>query len=76
MSIPERATNDTSVPGSVVAWRTARLTEAGLREELARRVAADCVYDLHAVLELVDRGCPAELALRILAPLDRQNAPC
>jgi len=25
---------------------------------------------VHAVLDLVDRGCPAELAARILAPLD------
>ena len=76
MSIPERAINDTSAPGSVVAWRTERLTEAGLPKELARSVAADRAYDLHAVLELVDRGCPAELALRILAPLDGPNAPC
>ena len=76
MPIPERATNDTAVPGSLAAWRTGRLTKAGLREELARRVAADCAYDLHAVLELVDRGCPAETALRILAPLDQRDAPC
>lgn len=76
MSVPEHAINATSVPDSVVAWRTERLSEAGLPKELARRVAADCAYDLHAVLEIVDRGCPAELALRILAPLDRRNAPC
>jgi hypothetical protein len=44
--------------------------------ELARRVAANCAYDLHAVLELVDRGCPPELALRIVAPLDRRDQPC
>jgi hypothetical protein len=66
----------TRAPDPVVAWCTERLTEAGLPKELARRVAADRVYDLHDVLELVDRGCPAELALRILAPLDERNAPC
>ncbi|WP_344257069.1 hypothetical protein [Terrabacter carboxydivorans] len=26
--------------------------------------------DLHALLELVDAGCPPELAARILSPLD------
>ena len=27
--------------------------------------------DLHALLELVDRGCPPRLAVRILAPITR-----
>jgi hypothetical protein len=76
MSIHDRAINFSSAPGAVVAWRTERLRAAGLGEELARTVAADCAYDLHAVLELVDRGCPAELALRILAPLDERKTPC
>ena len=53
----------------LVAWRTECLVEAGLPRELARRVAAEAAYDLHALLGLMDRGCPAELALRILAPL-------
>jgi hypothetical protein len=33
-------------------------------------VAEDDRYDLHRLVELVERGCPPELALRILAPLD------
>jgi hypothetical protein len=41
-----------------------------LGEELARRLADDRRYDLHALLELVDRGCPPALAVRILAPID------
>jgi hypothetical protein len=60
----------------VVAWRVRRLSEAGLAPELATEIAADCGYDLHALLELVDRGCPAELAVRILAPLDGPAVPC
>jgi hypothetical protein len=60
--------------GPVVAWRARRLREAGLPRDLAEVVAADCAYDLHALLELVDRGCPAELAVRILAPLE--GDPC
>jgi hypothetical protein len=60
----------------VVAWRARRLREAGLGPVLAAEIAADCAYDLHALLELVDRGCPAELAVRIRAPLDEPVKPC
>jgi len=75
MSVHHHAIQDAEAP-AVIEWRTERLTEAGLPRQLARTVAADRGYDLHAVLELVDRGCPADLALRILAPLDQRNAPC
>jgi hypothetical protein len=61
---------------SVVLWRTSRLREAGFDARLADALARDCAYDLHALLELVDRGCPAELAIRILAPLDSDARPC
>jgi hypothetical protein len=63
-------------PDPVVAWRVRRLREAGLAPALAAEIAADCGYDLHALLELIDRGCPAELAVRILAPLDGPGVPC
>jgi hypothetical protein len=53
-----------------VAWQAQRLRDAGFSRELAARLAADPGYDLHAMLELVDRGCPAELAARIVAPID------
>ena len=33
-------------------------------------LASDHRYDLHALIELVERGCPPELAVRILAPLE------
>jgi hypothetical protein len=57
-------------PDPVVGWRNRRLRRAGFSRQLADTVARDCAYDLHAVLELVDRGCPAELAARILAPIE------
>jgi hypothetical protein len=76
MSVQKRAISYRPAPGPGVAWRTERLSEAGLSEELARTVAADGAYDLHAVLTLMDRGCPAELAVRILAPLDDRSGPC
>jgi hypothetical protein len=59
-----------------VRWRTSRLREAGFSAQLADTVARDCAYDLHALLKLVDRGCPAGLAVRILAPLEEEPQPC
>ncbi len=73
MSIHERAINFNPLPNAVVGWCSQRLREAGLPGELAWRVAADCAYDVHEVLELVDRDCPPELALRILAPLEERS---
>ena len=60
----------------IVRWRTSQLREAGFDPRLAEALARDCGYDLHAVLRLVDDGCPPELAARILAPLDRERQPC
>jgi len=54
----------------VVPWRRRRLQRAGVDAALAEKLASDRRFDLHAVLELIDRGCPPELAARILAPLD------
>lgn len=51
-------------------WRAQRLLSAGFDLELAERLAAQEQVDLHALLELIDRGCPPHLAARILAPLD------
>ncbi|WP_353353854.1 hypothetical protein [Intrasporangium sp. DVR] len=56
-------------PVDVVVWRRCRLLEAGFEEALARRVAEDRALDVHALLDLVDRGCPPPLAVRILAPV-------
>jgi hypothetical protein len=53
-----------------VRWRAERLVSAGFDGELAARLAGQERVDLHAVLELLDRGCPAHLAARILWPLD------
>jgi hypothetical protein len=60
----------------VASWRRGRLRAAGFAPALADAVARDCAMDLHALLGLVDRGCPPELAARILAPLDREHRPC
>lgn len=57
-------------PGHVVAWRVKRLRAAGCPAPLANVVARDGRYDLHELLGLIDRGCLAEVAVRILAPLE------
>jgi hypothetical protein len=53
----------------VLDWRRRVRRQAGFQDPLARELAADGDVDLHDLLELVDRGCPPELAARILAPL-------
>jgi hypothetical protein len=50
-------------------WRGEQLCASGFTRELADEIAADARYDLHALIQLVERGCPADLAVRILAPL-------
>jgi hypothetical protein len=54
----------------VVSWRRGRLLDAGFELELADELAGDFRVDLHALLELVGRGCPPALAARILSPVD------
>lgn len=56
-------------PDPVTAWRAERLRNARFSPPQADQLARDRDYDLHGLLELTDRGCPPELAARILAPL-------
>jgi hypothetical protein len=58
--------------GEVVAWRASQLVAAGFEPGLAADLARAGSYDLHALIELVERGCPPPLAVRILAPLEEQ----
>ncbi len=58
----------------VVSWRRDQLVHAGFASPVAARLARDSRYDLHALIELVERGCPLELAVRILAPLEEGEA--
>ena len=60
----------------MLGWRIERLREAGFPDPLAYSIARDARYDLHQLLGLIDRGCPADLATRILAPLDSEPRPC
>ena len=52
------------------SWRAQRLRSAGFPPDVADSLAGEDRVDLHALLDLVDRGCPPHLAGRILAPLE------
>jgi hypothetical protein len=63
------------VPTSdVEAWRLRRLVDAGFPLGLALELAATPGVDLHALFALLDKGCPPELAARILAPIDAPDS--
>jgi hypothetical protein len=56
-------------------WRYDYLRWAGLEHEPAAMASRDLRWDLNALLELVGRGCPPALALRILDPIDGKDVP-
>ena len=55
-------------------WRHEQLILSGFSRPVADRIARDARYDLHRLIELVEQGCPPELAVRILAPLEPSEA--
>jgi hypothetical protein len=59
-------------PDHVFTWRRDQLVRSGVPPSLAARAAMDGGYDVHAFVELLQRGCPPELAIRILAPLENE----
>lgn len=50
----------------MLGWRYERLVRAGYPERDAMVVAERTDVDLHLAVELVERGCSTETALRIL----------
>jgi hypothetical protein len=50
----------------VERWRAEELIRAGYDPVAALDLAARPDIDLHAATDLLERGCPAELAARIL----------
>jgi len=47
-------------------WRFKQLCRTGFELELATTLAARVDVDLHEAIDLVERGCPPEIAGRIL----------
>ena len=51
----------------VERWRTAELMRVGFAGDDAVALASRFEVDLHEAIALVERGCPPELAIRILS---------
>jgi hypothetical protein len=47
-------------------WRAEELERAGYEPRSAAKIAVRADIDLHLATDLLARGCPAELALKIL----------
>jgi hypothetical protein len=58
----------------VAAWRRDQLVQSGFSSRIAWELARDGRYDLHVLIDLVERGCPPEVAVRIVSPLDGERA--
>ena len=50
----------------VVSWRLTQLRRAGYPQREAVLLSRCADVDLHLAVELVERGCPVDVALRIL----------
>ena len=50
----------------IESWRVQELERAGYTADQASALAARHDVDLHFAVDLVRRGCPPEIALRIL----------
>ena len=66
MSAVEQAEYVETEVERVERWRAEELERAGYHPEAAFELALRFDVDLHAAVELVERGCPPELALEIL----------
>ncbi len=55
-----------------MTWRRRYLVKAGVDPAVAGRIADDLRWDIHALMDLLERGCPLHLAVRILAPADEE----
>jgi hypothetical protein len=53
------------VDAEVESWRMVVLLDAGYPPELAETIA-ESKADLHAAVDLLERGCPPQLAARII----------
>jgi hypothetical protein len=66
MTIAELTTPGEEEATEVLEWRFSQLTRSGFAVEDALALATCANVDLHRAADLVARGCPPSLALRIL----------
>jgi hypothetical protein len=66
MTVAEFTTEEDRESIAVLDWRFSQLTRSGYAITDAITLAARSDVDLHRAADLVARGCPPSLALRIL----------
>ena len=66
MSVTDISIIEQSEIERIERWRAEELERAGYEPRAAGRLAVRHDVDLHAAVDLLERGCPTDLALRIL----------
>jgi hypothetical protein len=66
VAAPDITLIDQTETERIERWRAEELERAGYEPRAAGRLAVRHDVDLHAAVELLERGCPADLALKIL----------
>ena len=66
MTMPTAEVNVHSELEQVEHWRATELIRAGYPAEAAATLASRHDIDLHRAVQLVERGCPADVAVQIL----------
>ena len=66
MAAPDITLIEQTETERIERWRAEELQRAGYEPRAAGRLAVRHDVDLHAAVELLERGCPPELALKIL----------
>jgi hypothetical protein len=66
VAAPDITLIDQTETERIQRWRAEELERAGYEPRAAGRLAVRHDVDLHTAVELLERGCPADLALRIL----------
>jgi hypothetical protein len=66
MSAAELDVYEETETDRIQRWRAQELERAGYDEHDAAQLAGRGDVDLHLAVDLLERGCPAETALRIL----------
>ena len=66
MAAPDITLIEQTETERIERWRAEELERAGYEPRAAGRLAVRHDVDLHTAVELLERGCPTDLALKIL----------
>ena len=66
MAAPDITLIEQTETERIERWRAEELERAGYEPRAAGRLAVRHDVDLHAAVELLERGCPPDVALKIL----------